>query len=495
MCNNWLEIIEITKLVIKHDRNREELKSAITIALRLLGWRITSRAIQTDFVTTSGKKIDFVLGENRPDGSYHAILPIYVQYNQFRDDDSSNLVTKMMSDINVRIAILAGTSFELFFWDEFSHKAVCVGQASFIDGDKTGEKLSSLLSLSEFNETSLIDFWTSLYKEHISAMKLNAILHSIAEDKSKAKDVLRRFLESEGFEQSIVEEALCNVDINIFYNTSAQSAPYSRHNSTDTQQNGTKRDTTRFSLNGGPFLTKRHFVLSVVSQYIKDNPLVTLNDLESRFPSAIAGEARGVVRAWSQVKLLARQNGPDIINRYFSKGNERITLHDGTEIVVNNQWRTENFPDFLVIAKQLYAVKSNAPYDGVEYCKRACVKREGRLKRFKFSMVGIKIGEMIVFDATNTDVKVVSDDSVEYHGTTYKLSEFVRTYLPENMRIPSDSYRGPNYFSYKGKTLTSMRDDVNKRQALTQHPEKSGNKKNDGIHISLNSFNTFKTNK
>ena len=492
MCDNWPEIIEIMKTVISHDRSRTELKIAIGSTLRTLGWRATTGSMQTDFILKSGQKIDAVLGESHPNGIFRPVLPIYAGYDQPKGGDWSDFITEIMSDINVRIAIVAGTSFELFFMDEVSHKAVRVGKASFILGDKTGEKLSSLLSVSDFNEANLIGFFDSLYKENLPIMKLNAIIRSIANDKSKSKDILKQYLKNEGFEESIIEEALCNVDVNIFFKTPNHSESKLKHDRIDTPLNNIGHDNTRFSLNGGPFLTKRQFVLSVVSQYIKDNPSVTLNDLEARFPSAIASKVRGIVRAWSQVKLWAEENGPDIIGRYCSKENERITLHDGTEIVVNSQWGSKNFPRFLALAKQLYSVGSNAPYESAEHVETTDNTIGNRAKNFKFSMAGINIGEMIVFDATNTKVKVVSDDSIEYNGKKYRLSAFVRTYIPQNMRTPSDSYRGPDFFSYKGKTLTRLRNDAGEKKMQVQHSEEKINK---GIQISLSSFNTFKTHK
>lgn len=77
--------------------------------------------------------------------------------------------------------------------------------------------------------------------------------------------------------------------------------------------------------------------------------------------------------------------------------------------------------------------------------------------RFKFSMCDIKIGEFVTFDPTGIQVKVATDDSVEYEGRIYKLSPFAGTFMPEDMRNQSGAYQGAKYFSYKGKTLTVLR--------------------------------------
>ena len=87
-----------------------------------------------------------------------------------------------------------------------------------------------------------------------------------------------------------------------------------------------------------------------------------------------------------------------------------------------------------------------------------------RRGRFKFSMVGIKIGEMVTFTPTDVEVKVASDDSVEYDGRIYKLSPFVGTFMPEERRNASNAYQGAKYFTYHGVVLDDLR-----RQAEQSH--------------------------
>ena len=53
---------------------------------------------------------------------------------------------------------------------------------------------------------------------------------------------------------------------------------------------------------------------------------------------------------------------------------------------------------------------------------------------FKFSMIGLKAGDEVVFDATKLTVKIANDDEVEYQGVKYSTSNFVRTFMPEDMK-------------------------------------------------------------
>ena len=78
-------------------------------------------------------------------------------------------------------------------------------------------------------------------------------------------------------------------------------------------------------------------------------------------------------------------------------------------------------------------------------------------KPFDFSMVGLNVGDEVVFDPLKLPVKVAGKNKVEYEGRLWSLSAFCGTYLPEEMHNKSEAYQGPKYFSYQGKTLWEIR--------------------------------------
>lgn len=95
----------------------------------------------------------------------------------------------------------------------------------------------------------------------------------------------------------------------------------------------------------------------------------------------------------------------------------------------------------------------------VDETKRA--RKEGGVNRlrppFDFSMVGLDVGDEVVFDALKLPVKVAGKNKVEHEGRIWSLSAFCGTFLPEDMRNNSGAYQGPKYFSYQGKTLWELR--------------------------------------
>lgn len=97
------------------------------------------------------------------------------------------------------------------------------------------------------------------------------------------------------------------------------------------------------------------------------------------------------------------------------------------------------------------------PIEGSSIRKKVKKLRNEQRKPFDFGMVGLGIGDEVIFDALKLPVKVAGKNKVEYEGRLWSLSAFCGTYLPEKMHNNSESYQGPKYFSYNGKTLWAIR--------------------------------------
>ena len=87
-------------------------------------------------------------------------------------------------------------------------------------------------------------------------------------------------------------------------------------------------------------------------------------------------------------------------------------------------------------------------------------KRKKSKPAFKFHMVGLNVGDTIIFDALNLPVKIASDDKVEYGDRLWSLSAFTAEFLPEEMQNTSGAYQGPKFFSYGGKSLNELRNEL-----------------------------------
>lgn len=86
-----------------------------------------------------------------------------------------------------------------------------------------------------------------------------------------------------------------------------------------------------------------------------------------------------------------------------------------------------------------------------------CKKRKKAKPAFKFHMIGLNVGDTVLFDALKLPVKVATDDKIEYEGRLWSLSAFTSEFLPEEQQNTSGAYQGPKYFSYGGSTLSDLR--------------------------------------
>ena len=85
-----------------------------------------------------------------------------------------------------------------------------------------------------------------------------------------------------------------------------------------------------------------------------------------------------------------------------------------------------------------------------------------RKKPFKFDLVGLSIGDKIVFDPLEIEVPISGPNSVEYEGKNWVLSAFVKEYIPK--KNAAGTYQGPKYFSYQGRTLVDIRAELDKKR-------------------------------
>ena len=83
-----------------------------------------------------------------------------------------------------------------------------------------------------------------------------------------------------------------------------------------------------------------------------------------------------------------------------------------------------------------------------------------RKKPFKFEMVGLSKGDRIIFDPLGIEVSISGPNTIEYDGKDWALSAFVKAFIPK--KNAAGTYQGPKFFSFQGKTLIEIRDEMDK---------------------------------
>ena len=91
----------------------------------------------------------------------------------------------------------------------------------------------------------------------------------------------------------------------------------------------------------------------------------------------------------------------------------------------------------------------------------ANVAKKPRRAPFKFSMIGLKPGDIINFAPNGEEVRVNSENTVEYDGQILTLSRFCKIYMPDE-DSENKEFQGPAHFTYNGKTLDEIRKEKEK---------------------------------
>lgn len=118
-----------------------------------------------------------------------------------------------------------------------------------------------------------------------------------------------------------------------------------QHSSNVTGTDGAEpktRDKTKYIIDGRTCL-KNRLVLEVVKKYVSEHSEITFDMLRNVFYDKLQGSF-GVVRMKSDIEQQKQI-------RYFYKDADTITLDDGAEVVVSNQWGKDNIKAFVVLAK------------------------------------------------------------------------------------------------------------------------------------------------
>jgi hypothetical protein len=116
--------------------------------------------------------------------------------------------------------------------------------------------------------------------------------------------------------------------------------------------------------------------------------------------------------------------------------------------ITDEEWR--------YIDSRVKAVNEISAKDDPDAVTKAAHTNTPSKAKFDLAAIGIKPGDELVFDPTGAIVTVLEEGQVEYKGKAYSLSGYTRTFLPADRQWNSSAYRGPKYFSFKGRNLLEL---------------------------------------
>lgn len=104
------------------------------------------------------------------------------------------------------------------------------------------------------------------------------------------------------------------------------------------------KDFSRFDFYQEKNLPKSRLVLAIVRKIVADRPKITLKELQILLDSSTIQKRYGIVEEVSKSRKIAGTG-----NRYFTKKEEIIRLHNGVNICCTNQWSSQTLKPLLAI--------------------------------------------------------------------------------------------------------------------------------------------------
>lgn len=376
---NWLELVESMKPFLVNGINPSLYLNSVVSCLRLLGWKKSNGTIMENMGFDQVKEVSLMslcTEKGKRDVPVLSISPSLGNMEASKAD----FISKTMSIGQHKMCLVFSDTIEIYFANNTDGKPVRVIQANIDEKDRSGILICGLLCYNSFYLPKIIKYCTSLMAQPNEDTKVINNLKKFSVDSEFIRNTLRHALLSGKHDESLVDQVLAKYNFKI--KLIDKNKTEGLGNVLQDPEEGS-RDTTRYSFdNGQTFFNKRRFVLEVVRKYVQENPYVSMNDLEKVFPSEIRSKKRGVVRPLTIVREWIVSN-PDLEKRYFLKPSEIIHLHDGTEVVVYNQWGN-SFSKFLPVAKKLFGSVCEEQSSGKENYKSARGDK-------KESKLGIKI--------------------------------------------------------------------------------------------------------
>lgn len=281
-----------------------------------------------------------------------------------RLNDLNELLAEDMKRLGCCVGMTIGKNIKLYYSSKKLNKTICVCNIEIESKDPNGNRLFSLLASEKFVYSSLVDYFEELFRKVNPKELIDNILEPYIFNPSiKIKSILKKELEAKGFRNDLIYESLKEIKFKVEYK--GKIYPEAKDIQFEILSSQISHDTTKFSIDGVNFYSKRNFVLEVVKQYVKEHPEITYEityeELNTIFRSDVISKIRGVVRPLEIVKKWI-QESPDLKKRYFLDDNEIITLCNGEKVVVNNQWGKNTFPKFLRLIEKYYTIHSNREY-------------------------------------------------------------------------------------------------------------------------------------
>lgn len=348
----WNEICFLLSESIKSDISENDFEQNVIRALEALNWKEylgdiqirpnhkfgSAGSLKPDFVISSSEKKNlFVIEIKQPS------LPLNTDFQQ--------QLFSYMRQLKLEYGLLIGQGIQLFYDGDLSdhNEPVLLDTIEFEKDNPKGHKFVELFSKDSFSFDSLQSFTqNSLKRINRRAAQKKLIKKILSKEyQSEFVELIKQDLLSQ-YDAELIDNVLQDISISITAKNQLEvERPAYQPNIRQRTQTTSTRDYTKYSFNGSLPLNKGRFVLEVVKEYLKRNPL-NFDELKKDLEYYIQSSS-GVINRLDFVesKFADKSN-----KRYFINQDDVLVSKDNIKLVVSTQWNIGNMKSVLEFAKK-----------------------------------------------------------------------------------------------------------------------------------------------
>ena len=366
MYTNWIEIVETLKSYVNKNSIESEYQKEIENCLKILGWKKSNNTMQSQFQLPIGNgnfiRIDIVL---------NSILPIEIKRpsNICSVKQESQLMS-YMRQLRSNVGLYIGENIQLFY-DNPNDKdsAISVFKVDLSEEDTNGVTICELLDFKNFDIQKLEYFCQKHYDEIVIYKKFQqcfAEFFSVSNVHKNIKNLIKDKFIRDGFDEDLLDSELQKLTINVQRNDSSFiiSKANCQREKLDIESTIRKSEDAdiAYLFNGNLYKKNKpgygigRLVLHVIKQFVKDNPDITLEQLNLCFPADLCH-----YKSYNAFIVEKECIDEGDKGRFFLNERDIIVLQDLKEITVSNQWGDEKylkkyFQSFLEKAREYYPI-------------------------------------------------------------------------------------------------------------------------------------------
>ena len=348
----WNEICFLLSESIKRDISENDFEQNVIRALEALNWKEYLGDIQIrpnhKFGSAGSLRPDFVISSSEK-GKDLFVIEIKQPSLPLNTDFQEQLFS-YMRQLKLEYGLLIGQAIQLFYDGNLSDSInpVLVETIEFEKDNPKGQKFVELFSKDNFSFDSLQEFALD-YLKRINRKSEQRKLHKrilSTEYQSELIELIKQDLLTQ-HDAELIDNVLQEISISITSskNIEIKTPTYQPSVIQNAQRTTTREyDYTKYSFNG-LLLGKGRFVLEVVKEYLKRNPL-TFGELKHVFPDEMQGST-GVINKFDFVET---KYGNKSDKRHYLKDNEILISSDNIKFVVSTEWGVGNINRVLDFA-------------------------------------------------------------------------------------------------------------------------------------------------